>query len=77
MYVKVSIPISSFTTFTYSINKFKKSDLFLGQSVVVPFRKKLVSGFIVELVTKTNYTGKILPINSLNQNCFYISKELS
>ena len=76
MYVKVSIPISSFTTFTYSINKFKKSDLFLGQSVVVPFRKKLVSGFIVELVTKTNYTGKILPINSLNQNCFYISKEL-
>ena len=77
MYVKVSIPISSFKTFTYSIQKNTKLTLFLGQSVVVPFRQKLVDGFIVELGSKApQFKGKILPIHSINDNSFPIKKEL-
>ena len=59
MYVQVSIPISSFKTFTYYINKKSVQDISLGQSVTVPFRNKLTNGFITSINSKSKFKGKI------------------
>jgi len=76
MYVEVSLPISVFKTFTYIVPQEYKDSIFLGQSVVVPFNKKLINGFIVDIPYKINYKGKVLKISSINLNCFIIQNEL-
>jgi len=76
MYVEVSLPISVFKTFTYIVPQKHKEAIFLGQSVVVPFNRKLLNGFIVDVSYKTNYKGKVLSISSINSNCFIIQNEL-
>ena len=76
MYVQVSIPISSFKTFTYYINKKSVQEISLGQSVTVPFRNKLTNGFITSINSKSKFKGKILEIKSVNINSFQLSNEL-
>ena len=76
MYVEVSIPIALFKTFTYiAPQKFRKQ-IFLGQSVFISFNKKIINGFIVQIKSKTQYKGKLLEINSVNDNSFIIPDEL-
>ena len=76
MYVQVSIPISSFKTFTYSVNNLNKNQIFPGQSVVVSFRNQTTIGFILSVLTKPNFQGRILSIKSINKDSFNISNEL-
>ena len=76
MYVQVSIPISSFKTFTYSADSINKKLLFPGQSVCVTFRNKVTNGFIISTLNKPSFKGKVLPIKSINNESFNISKEL-
>ena len=76
MYVQVSIPISSFKTFTYLAGNIDNIFIFPGQSVVVLFRNVLVNGFIVSIIKKPKFKGKILSIKSINDESFHISNEL-
>ena len=56
VYVKVSIPILLFKTFTYSS---KETNLFIGQGVKVPLKNRLSKGFIISISNHTNYKSKI------------------
>ena len=76
MYVEVSIPIALFKTFTYIVPKKYKNQIFLGQSIVVPFNKKIMNGFIVQIKSKNRYKGKLLKIQDVNHNSFTLSNEL-
>ena len=76
MYVEVSIPIALFKTFTYIVPQKLSKQIFLGQSVFIPFNKKIINGFIVEVKSKNKYKGKILEINDINNNSFIIADEL-
>ena len=76
MYVQVSIPLSSFKTFTYCIKKKLVQQIYLGQSVTVLFRNKLTNGFIISINSRSKFKGKILEIRSINVNSFHISNEL-
>ena len=76
MYVEVSIPIALFKNFTYIVPHQYSQNIFLGQSVTVPFKNKKLNGFITEIKSKTNYKGKLLSIISVNDNSIPISQEL-
>ena len=76
MYVEVSIPIALFKTFTYIVPQNFRKHIFLGQSVFIPFNKKIINGFIVQIKSKNQYRGKILEINRINNNSFIITDEL-
>ena len=76
MYVEVSIPISLFRTFTYSVPKKYIKSIFIGQSITVPFNKKQIAGFITEINLKSNFKGKILPLSNINNNSFKLSNDL-
>ena len=76
MYVEVSIPIALFKTFTYIVPPNFRKQIFPGQSVFIPFNKKIINGFIVEIKSKNKYKGKILEINDINNNSFIIADEL-
>ena len=60
MYVEVSIPIALFKNFTYIVPHEYKQNIFLGQSVTVPFKSQKINGFITEIKSKSNYKGKLL-----------------
>tara|TARA_B100000029_G_scaffold514505_1_gene617596 strand:- start:801 stop:2831 length:2031 start_codon:yes stop_codon:yes gene_type:complete len=76
MYVEVSIPIALFKTFTYLVPSKLRSQIFLGQSVLIPFNNKKIDGFITEINKTKKYSGKVLKIININKNCFLISNEL-
>ena len=57
MFAEVSLPISSFQTFTYSIPEDLTNILSLGSRVKVPFGAREVDGIIVSLVEKSSYSG--------------------
>jgi len=76
MYVEVSIPIALFKTFTYIVPPKLSKQIFLGQSVFIPFNKNIINGFIVKIKSNNQYKGKVLEINSINDNSFVISNEL-
>jgi len=76
MYVEVSIPITLFKTFTYIVPKKYQNQIFLGQSILISFNKKIINGFIVEIKSKNQYKGKLLYIKDINYNSFIISGEL-
>ena len=75
LYIKVSIPILLFKTFIYSYSESAKK-LFIGQGVLVKFNNREVSGYIIDISKKTNFTSKINPIISLNSNSIRLSNEL-
>ena len=66
MYVEVSIPIALFKTFTYIVPLDFRKQIFLGQSVFIPFNKNIINGFIVKIKSKNQYKGKLLEINHIN-----------
>ena len=77
MYAQVCIPIFLFKTFDYIVPKHLKiQNLHIGQSVNVPFRNKDLNGFVVALSKKSEYSGDISYINTINENSFKINKEL-
>ena len=76
MYVEVSIPISLFRTFTYIVPRKYSELVFIGQSVIVSFNKKKLTGFIIEINSKSTFKGKLLYLLDINTNSFILSKEL-
>ena len=76
MYVQISFPISSFNSFTYLIPKQLINKINLGVCVNAPIKNKLQSGFIIKIIEKPAYDGKILPIHSITDKSFHLPTEL-
>ena len=76
MYVEVSIPIALFKSFTYIVPNKYKDNIFLGQSVLIPFKNQKINGFITAIKPRNTYKGKLLNIIAINNNSFFISPEL-
>ncbi len=53
MFVRVAIPIPSAKTFTYAVPETFVPAVAVGKRVLVPFGKRRVTGFILEILTET------------------------
>ena len=76
MFAEVSLPISSFQTFTYSIPEDLTNILSLGSRVKVPFGAREVDGIIVSLIEKSSYSGNLKSIINIDYNIPLLSNEL-
>ena len=76
MYASISFPISSFKIFIYKIPESLIDSIQLGSCVNAPINKKLQTGFVVELNTKTIYKGKVLEIDSIQESDLQLPIEL-
>ena len=76
MYVRVSFPISSFKTFTYTVPKSLNKLVRLGTCVNAPINRRLQTGFIVSIRNKAGYNGKILKIDSVREKELHLPEEL-
>ena len=76
MFAEVSLPISSFQTFTYSVPENLKKFLLVGSRVKVPFGARDVNGIIVSLVVKSSFSGTVKSIIDVDDKTPVLSKEL-
>ena len=76
MFAEISLPISSFQTFIYSIPENLKKSLSVGLRVKVPFGKRKVNGIIVSLTERSSFSGNIKSIIDVDHNTPVLSNEL-
>ena len=76
MFAEVSLPISSFQTFTYLIPDNLESEFLIGSRVSVPFGNRRVSGVIVSLMDSTSFSGEVKSVFKCDDNAPIISKDL-
>ncbi len=76
MFAEVSLPISSFQTFTYAVPKNLKKEAIVSVRVKVPFRNRKVSGIIVSLTDKSSFDGGLKSIISIDSDIPSLSNEL-
>ena len=76
MFAEVSLPISSFQTFTYSIPDNLKKEAIISVRVQVPFGNRKVSGIIVSLIDKSSFDGRLKSLIKIDPKTPALSKEL-
>ena len=76
MFAEVSLPISSFQTFTYLIPDNIESQSLVGSRVSVPFGNRKVSGVVVSLMDSTSFSGEVKSIFKLDDDAPIISENL-
>ena len=76
MFAEVSLPISSFQTFTYSIPENLRKSLLVGARVKVPFGARKASGIIVSLIEESSFVGNLKSIIDVDDKTPVLSKEL-
>ena len=76
MYARVSFPISSFKTFTYSIPKSLHDQVLPGSCVNAPINHQLQPGFVVSIQLKPGFDGKILSLDSIRDKELQLPGEL-
>ena len=76
MFAEVSLPISSFQTFTYLVPENLKKEAIVSVRVEVPFGNRKVSGIIVSLIHKSSFDGQLKSIIKIDPNTPTLSKEL-
>ena len=74
MFAEVSLPISSFQTFTYLIPDNIESQSLVGSRVSVPFGNRKVSGVVVSLMDSTSFSGEVKSIFKLDDDAPIISE---
>ena len=62
MFAEVSLPISSFQTFTYAVPEDLKKEAIVSVRAEVPFGNRIVSGIIVSLINKSSFDGQLKSI---------------
>lgn len=62
IFVQVAIPLPVRKLFTYSVPSELKSQIQIGIRVVVPFAKRTLTGFVISVKGKAEYTKEIKPI---------------
>ncbi|MDB2350700.1 primosomal protein N' [Candidatus Marinimicrobia bacterium] len=76
MFAEVSLPISSFKTFTYLVPENLETQSLIGSRVTVPFGNRKVSGVIVSLMGSTSFSGEVKSISSFDDDAPIISQNL-
>tara|TARA_B100000073_G_scaffold190421_1_gene157623 strand:- start:3738 stop:5975 length:2238 start_codon:yes stop_codon:yes gene_type:complete len=76
MFAEVSLPISSFQTFTYSIPKELKKVLFVGSRVKVPFGRRKINGIVVSFIKESSFNGELKSIIDIDDATPVLSNEL-
>ena len=76
MFAEVSLPISSFQTFTYLVPENLESQSLIGSRVTVPFGNRKVSGVIVSLMDSTSFSGEVKSISRFDDDAPIISQNL-
>ena len=76
MYARVCFPISSFNTFTYLIPETLEKLVVLGSCVNAPINRRIQPGFVVSIQLNSEFTGKILPLDSIRDKELHIPDEL-
>jgi len=76
MFAEVSLPISSFQTFTYSVPENLKKEAIISARAQVPFGNRKVSGIIVSVIDKSSFSGELKSIIKIEPNIPMLSKEL-
>ncbi len=76
MFAEVSLPISSFQTFTYSVPDNLKKALSVGSRVKVPFGARKVNGIIVSLIEESSFNGTLKSIIDTEHIPLVLSNEL-
>ncbi|MBN2572067.1 MAG: hypothetical protein JXA68_08065, partial [Ignavibacteriales bacterium] len=61
-FVQVAIPFQFRQLFTYSVPHNLKPQIDIGVRVVVPFAKRTLTGFVISISNKTEYTKEIKSI---------------
>ncbi len=65
MFVRVAIPIPSAKTFTYAVPETFVSVAAVGKRVIVPFGRKRMTGWIIEILTETECDRTVKEIRDL------------
>lgn len=65
MYAQVVFPLPFRNAFTYSVPKGLEENIKVGVRVVVPFGKRVLTGFVVEISSKTDLESGIKPIRDV------------
>ena len=76
MFARVSFPISSFKTFTYTVPHSLNDQVQPGICVNAPINNRLQVGFVVSINKNPGYDGKILKIDSIRDRGLHLPKEL-
>ncbi len=76
MFAEISLPISSFQTFTYLVPRTLEKNLSVGSRVKVPFGKREVNGIIVSLVKKNSFNGDLKSIVDTEDTMPVLSNDL-
>ncbi|WKZ69686.1 MAG: primosomal protein N' [Melioribacteraceae bacterium] len=65
MYAQVVFPQSFRNSFTYLIPKELRAEVEIGKRVVVPFGRRVLTGFVIDLTENTEIKEKIKPIRDV------------
>ena len=77
MFCQVVFPLPFRNTFTYSIPDELSDSVKVGVRVVVPFGKRVLTGFVIDLSKATDFKEKIKPVKDvLDENPIYDKNDL-
>ena len=76
MFVRVTFPISSFQTFTYSVPVEFQKNITKGTCVHTTMGTRKLTGFVVAVEKSTSFSGKIKDISGINEDELNLPKEL-
>lgn len=65
MYAQVVFPLSFRNAFTYLIPKELRDETGIGKRVVVPFGKRILTGFVVDISETTDIKEKVKPVRDV------------
>ena len=65
MYAQVVFPLPFRNAFTYSVPKELREEVTVGKRVVVPFGKRVLTGFVIGMSETTEVTEKIKPVKDI------------
>ena len=76
MFVRVTFPISSFQTFTYSVPMKFEKQITEGTCVHTTMGKRKLTGYVVSVEKSTSFSGKIKDISGIHEAELNLPKEL-
>ncbi|MDZ7764512.1 MAG: primosomal protein N' [Melioribacteraceae bacterium] len=75
MYAQVVFPLPFRNAFTYSIPKNLDGEIEIGKRVVVPFGRRILTGFVIDLAETTDVKEKIKPLRDVLDDKPIFNKE--
>jgi len=76
MFARITFPISSFQTFTYSIPVEYQKQVTTGSCVHTTMGNRKLTGYVVAIEKNTSFSGKIKDISGIHDSELNLPKEL-